>query len=111
MMTRHAAARVSERTGLTGERAVRFAERAIERGAGSDRVDRWNKDYLEKRSVDGKRAVLYNGYIFILSDDDRCITMWAMDSTKPLYHGKEKIRNVKKHIKMYPRDVDCDDAA
>jgi len=110
MVTRHGLKRAQERTGFTSSAAARLIERAIYHGIGSDSADKWNKEYLEKRCVDGKRAVLYNGFCVIIGEDDRCITLWKMDSAKPHFRGKEKIKNVKNFMRMNPRD-ELDDAA
>jgi hypothetical protein len=105
MTTRHGLKRTKERTGYNERKAMCFINNAIERGKSVDNLAGAEKDYLMNKETGGCRALLYNSYCFIVSEDNRCITMFAARNKKRLYNGKVRIRDPRKYMRMTPGNI------
>ncbi len=60
---------------------------------------------MESKETDPSiTAVLHNGYIFILKDEEICITLYQAARwflRKQHFNGKKQVRNVKKYQRYY----------
>ena len=103
MNTIHSIVRANERAGMKRSEAIRFTDLAIRNGIRADELPRKERRYLESKEIDlSFSAVLYNGYIFILKDEDTCITLFPAPNwflKKRYYDGKTKVRNAKKYLR------------
>ena len=103
MTTYHAIIRTMERTGLDRTAAVQFIGKAMERGKGTEFFNGEVRRYLESKSADGQRAIVYGFYCFIISAEDICITMYSISdrlNDKKHYDGKQKIRDIRKYMRF-----------
>ena len=101
-MTYHSIIRAEERMRSNEKSARRRINRAKERGIEATAVSSRERRYLESKETDGKHAVYYAGYCFILGENNCCITMYPVPAwfgKKRLYHGKEQIKHPKKYFK------------
>lgn len=109
MNTIHSILRANERAGMKYSEAVRFTDLAIRNGLRPEDLPRKERKYMESRETDaGCKTILYNGYIFIMRDEDICITMYAAPSwflKKRHYDGKTRVRNAKKYLRYANPDV------
>lgn len=102
--TRHAIERTQERANCTPKEASHMIRNAIARGKSCDEFTKDERNWLKHRATDNNKAVVYNGYCFILSERGTCITMYGL----PEWFGKkrhyagggEKVRNVRKFSHM-----------
>ncbi len=105
MNTMHSIIRASERAGMNYSRAVRFTELAIRRGLRADSLPCTERCYMESKETDPSiTAVLYNGFIFILKDEEICITLYQAPRWflgKHHFDVKKQVRNVKKYQRYY----------
>lgn len=103
MNTVHSIIRAKERAGMKYGEAVRFTDLAIRNGQRAEDLPVKERKYMQKKEIDSSiTAVLYNGYIFILNDEDVCITLFKAPSwflKKEHYDGKKKVRDVKKYLR------------
>ena len=110
--THHSVERTIERADMNEKEAMRFISLAIERGKSSREFHSDERSYLESKAhEDGCRAVVYNGYVFILGKHDRCVTMYKLPTwfgKKKNYDGKQKVRNAKKYCAMNRYDDEND---
>lgn len=62
------------------------------------------KNFLLRCEKNNKsKAKAYNNFCYIFNEDNVCVTLYKLPSwfmRKKHYNGKEKIKNVKKYIKM-----------
>ena len=103
-LTQHARELAEARTGLPEKRALRFLQRATERAKGGEAFSGRQRTYLERQSRDGCRALAYQGCCIIRSAEGRCVTAYPLPPwfhRQQHYRGKEKIRNVKKYVRLY----------
>ena len=105
MNTVHSIIRANERAGKNYSEAVRFTDLAIRNGQRAGDLPSKERRYMESKETDPScKAILYNGYIFIMKDEDLCITMYLAPSwflKKQHYDGKKKVRNAKKYLRYY----------
>ena len=100
----HSIIRANERAGMKYNEAVRFTDLAIRNGQQAEELPSKERRYLEsKEQTDPScKAILYNGYILIVKDEDICITMYLAPTwflKKRYYDGKTKVRNAKKYLR------------
>ena len=102
MTTYHSLQRARERTGLSLKSSARLIGNAFERGKEADHFTAAERKFLERKVKDGCRALYYNGYCFIVSADDYCITMYQAPEWfgKKHYDGKDEIRKAKKYMRL-----------
>ena len=103
-MTLHAIERTKERTGLNERAAIKLMNNALDFGHEVDEYHAKERTFLQQKCTDTTRAVVYNGYCFIVADGNRCITMYRLPpwfGKKYQYDGKKAIRNPKKYQKYY----------
>lgn len=102
-MTYHSIKRTCERANKKYRSAVKMIERAEERGFVADDLPSKERKYLKNKQERGKSVIVfYLGYLFILSCDGICITMYKAPEwfcKKECYIGKTKIRNPKKYTR------------
>ncbi len=105
MNTLHSIIRANERAGMKFNEAVRFTELAIRNGKRASDLPCTQRRYLERKEADSSTsAVLYNGYIFILKDENICITLYPAPNwffKKQHFDGKKQVRNIKKYLRYY----------
>jgi len=111
MITNHAIKRAKERTGLSTKSSVRFIECAFERGKEPETFTAAERKYMLQKARGGSRSLYHNGYCFIISADEYCITMYQVPEWfgKKHYDGKHEIRNIRKYIRMnndYQEDLE-----
>ena len=98
MTTLHAIQRTNERTGFNLKTSERFISNAIQRGKSSEEFIDRERHYLLQAVKDDRKALVYNSYCFIVSDENICITMFPV----PKWFGKKKsFYNKSKHARKY----------
>ena len=103
--TYHGMERIKERMGRNFKDACRIHDLVSERGKDSTNFKGREKEYLESRSYNEKKAVAYNGFCFILGVDNAIVTTYELPNwwmKKKRFDGKEKIRNAKRYLSMNP---------
>lgn len=104
-VTNHGKEREKERAGLSGRRAKRQFQLALERGKRmEDFHSSMERDYLKNRTTDKTFAIVYNRYCYIVSDENVVITVFAVPrwfGKKKNFDGKTRIRNIKKYERCY----------
>ena len=105
MNTLHSILRAKERAGKNYDEAIRFTELAFRNGQRAEDLPSKERRYLESKATEPSlSAIHYNGYIFIVQDEELCITLYMAPSwflRKQHYDGKKKVRNVKKYMRYY----------
>jgi len=113
MTTFHALQRTQERAGFNIKRSARFVSNALKRGMTADSFASVERDYLNSYGfVNGCRAIAYNDFCFVVSEDNNCITMFALPKwfgKKRVFCGKQKIRDAKKYSLSYISSDQVDD--
>lgn len=86
--TKHYLERAKERTGLNERRARKVLQAAVERGITSENCKcSSDRRFLANRTTDNSKAIAYNGWCYILSEDmERCITVLPL----PRDFGRKK---------------------
>lgn len=101
----HSIIRANERAGMNYNKAIRFTELAITRGLRAEDLPCTERCYMESKASDPSfEAVLYNGFIFILKEEETCITMYPAPNwffKKHHFDGKKQVRNIKKYLRYY----------
>ena len=103
MYTQHALIRTMERTGLNNDAADKLIPKALERGKGLESFSANARKLLASKSRDGCRAIVYNGYCYIVNEKGICVTMYDIsDRIKQNRHydGKQRVRDVMKYRRM-----------
>ncbi len=103
-LTQHAQEITRKRTGLPERRARRFLENGLGRAKEAEDYSGRQRAYLKWRGRNGCTALAYNGCCLIRSADGRCVTAYPLPEwfrRRQHYDGKEKIRNVKKYMRLY----------
>ena len=107
-VTKHSLLRSKKRLGLNKRCAEKVISTALIRGKTAENFSSWEKTYLESEGLNGCQAIAYNGFCFIVSRGNTCITLYRLPSwfgQKKHFDGKTKIRNAKKYYK-YHKDVE-----
>ena len=104
MLTYHGLRQTRRRTGLNINASARLIEKALCYGKTANDFPERERNYLLSKASasEGKRVVVYNGFCFIFSKDDACITTFPVSRwfNKKVYHdGKSKIREPKKYMR------------
>ena len=117
-MTRHGYERAKERMNCSGKSAARFISLAVERGKDYTEFNANERAFLKaKLRTPDTKILVYNGYCFLLNEDNYCITMYELPKwfgKKPThYDGKIKVKNPKKYSHMVDSydEYDCYDVA
>ena len=86
----HSLVRAKERAGFNEKRAKRMIDNAIERGIrASDCHYSCDRKFLEAKSAQGRTAIAYNGWCFIVDLEAKvCVTLLKL----PKDFGKKKPR-------------------
>lgn len=103
-VTKHSLEKIKERLGVNLKRAEKRITDALTRGKSAEDFSSWERSFLEKEGKDGCRAVAYNGFCYIVSPDNACVTLYPLPiwfGQKKHFDGKEKIRNIKKYNKTH----------
>ena len=98
MNTQHSIKRAKERLGMNKKTAEHLMRNVIERGKDksmftSEEKRQW---LLAKESSCGYKALVYNSTCFIVSPDNKVITLYPLPhwfTKAKRYTGKERIRN------------------
>lgn len=107
-MTMHSLIRAKERTGLSTKASIKFIHAAMEHGIGLERFPERERHYMSEREEDDKTVLFYSGYIFIMSSDNCCITMYPAPvwfGKKAYYDKKTMVRNPKKYNRFYRNEI------
>ena len=109
MNTVHSINRANERAGLNYSRAVRFTELAIQRWLRAEDLPCTERCYMQSKETDPSiTTILYNGFIFIMENEETCITMYQAPSwffRKHHFDGKKQVRNIRKYLRYYGKAV------
>ena len=108
-MTYHSIMRTKERAKLNEDAAKRMIVRAKEYGIPADEFHSEERRYLERMEEGEKKVIYYSGYVFVLTSDSICITMFPVPQwfgKRNRFSGKTAIRNVKKYTKMRGNDYE-----
>lgn len=98
--TQHSIERMKERLGVNARKAEKRISDAICRGTGAESFSAKERAYLTGKECRGCTAKVYDGYCYIVGENDVCVTLYRLPSwfgKKKHYDGKEKIRNYKKY--------------
>ena len=102
--TKHSVEKVKERLGINKKYAEKRIADALKRGKTANDFSAWEREFLEQEGKGGCRAIAYNGYCYIVSPRETCVTLYPLPSWfghKKHFDGKEKIRNIKKYNKIH----------
>ena len=94
-MTCHSLSRAKERVGLSQSAAIKFIDNAKLYGKAPEEFPAKERKYMQNLKKEGN-VIYFAEYIFILSKDDRCITLYRAPGwfgRKNNFCGKEAIRN------------------
>ena len=101
LATYHSIVRSKERA---HRKNLRSAEKnislALQRGKEAEDFSSWERTFLSGKGHDSQKAIAYNQFCYIFSDEDVCITLYRLPAwfgRKKPYHGKERIRDIKKY--------------
>ena len=104
MYTRHAVKRTRERTGLGKEASIRLIQKAIKEGIRPEFFPTREREFLieEQSKYPDRRILVYENFMYFLSDEYVCITMYGVPEWfgKQRYEGKMKIRDIKKYMRQ-----------
>lgn len=94
-----------DRMNLGSSAAKKMISRAWANGKRSYELPSKERSFLEKKEKSGCTAVLYSGYCFIFSDEDKCLTVYPAPkffaTKKTRYDGKVEVRNPKAYSRHY----------
>ena len=102
MVTLHSLERAKSRMGINTKPAIKQIKHALERGKTFKDFSSWERKYLEKEAYGDCIAIAYNGYCYIFSNDNTCVTLYPLPSwfgKKKHFDGKNKIKNFKHYSK------------
>lgn len=102
-VTKHSVEKVKERLGINRKYAEKRITDALLRGKTAESFSSWERSFLEQEGKDGCHAVAYNGFCYIVSPYNTCVTLYPLPSWfghKKHFDGKVKIRNIKKYNKI-----------
>lgn len=105
MTTMHSIERAKERIGANRKTAEHIMRNALERGKDKTMFScEQKRQWLTaKENSCGCKALVYNNTCFIVSQDNRVITLYALPAwftRNQRYAGKERIRNQAKYTKF-----------
>mgnify|MGYP001105565943 CR=1 FL=1 len=104
-VTKHSLDKAKERLGINKKYAEKRITDALRRGKTSRDFSSWERSFLEQEGKDGCYAVAYNGFCYIVSPANACVTLYpplpSWFGRKKHFDGKEKIRNPKKYNKIH----------
>ena len=102
--TYHSLERVKERTCLDEDKAFKQIKKALIRGKSSKDFTSLERKYLENKSHDNVKAIAYNDFCYIVTDEGICITMHKLPfwfGKKRTYNGKDKIKKAKVYTRNH----------
>lgn len=106
----HSINRAMERCNIKNRQsAERSIFLAMEHGKRAEDYTSWERTYLNGIAQDGCTAIAHNGFCYIVSDQETCVTVYALPAwfgKKKAFDGKERIRNRKKYSKYYPAEYE-----
>lgn len=98
--TKHSIERIKDRLGVNARKAEKRISDAVSRGADAENFSARERKYLLDKADRGCTAKVYDGYCYIVGENDVCVTLYRLPSwfgKKKHFDGKEKIRNYKKY--------------
>ena len=102
--TKHCEERADERRQLNKKGINRQIQLAYERGKRlEDFHTSAEREYLMRKESNSVKAIVYNGFCYILGEDDVFVTMFLLPEwfgKKHFYQGKEKVRNARKYFRL-----------
>ena len=103
-VTAHAIRRTQERAGKKERSSEEFIEKALKYGKPPGAFFANERNFLKAKETKGDCSILvYQSFIFIVDNDGRCVTMYAVPKwfgKKRCYDGKIKIKNLKKYLRF-----------
>ena len=109
-LTWHATERMKERCNTKNYRtATKSVQLALSRGKRADDFSSWERNFLLGETSDRCTPIAYNGFCYIMNEEDACVTIFALPSwfgKKKHFDGKERIRDYKKYCKN--NEMYCD---
>ena len=99
--TKHSIERMKERRGINAKKAEKRIKQAILRGKSFSKFSSREREYLRHYEANGCRALAYDGFCYIISEENKCITLFALPEwflQKKRFIGKKKIRDYRKYV-------------
>ncbi len=103
-VTKHSLEKMKERKGIKAKKAARQLSNAIQRGKTYLDFSSMERQYLENKEKADCRAIAYDGFCFILNENNSCVTLYPLPKwfgRKKHFVGKTAIRNYRKYLLMY----------
>ena len=111
MNTVHSIIRAKERAGMNCSEAARFIKLAIRNGQRAEELPIMECYYMKSKQTDPSiTAIFYNGFIFIMKDDETCITLFQAPGwffKKKYFDGKKQVRNIRKYLRYYDYEMEA----
>lgn len=104
IITKHGYERSKERQHYNKRQTEKAVANAVSKGKCADNFHSRERDYLSNMSRNGHKAYVYNGFCYIISEDNVCVTTYRLPvwfGKKSHYVGKTKIKNPKKYFLKY----------
>jgi len=79
-VTKHSLDKAKERLGINKKYAEKRITDALRRGKTSRDFSSWERSFLEQEGKDGCYAVAYNGFCYIVSPANACVTLYPPPS-------------------------------
>ena len=107
MYTYHSIERTVERAGLNRKAAIRMIENARTKGKEARDFGKPEREFLEKKTANGRKVLIYAGYCFFFDDQEVCITMFSVPAWfgKTMFQGKKQIRKPRRYYRRYAENI------
>lgn len=109
--TYHSIERVKERICLDEEKAFNQIKKAITRGKTSKDFTSLERKYLEGKFHDNVKALVYNHFCYIVTEEGVCITIHKLPpwfGKRRSYNGKDRIKKAKVYTRKHKEDDNYD---
>lgn len=103
-VTKHGYERAKERQHYNKEQTEKAVLNAIKKGKCAEDFNSRDKAFLDKVSERNSKAYVYNGFCYIIANNNICITTYKLPvwfGKKEHFVGKSKIKNPKKYFSKY----------
>ena len=100
IVTNHGYERAEQRLGFTKEQTDRKIKNVLLKGRDYTDFKSKEKQFLKDQERNGTRAIAYDGFCYIIADDNVCITTYKLPAwfgKSRNFDGKTKIKNLKKY--------------
>jgi len=103
-ITRHCLIRAKERLNKNHKDVNRLVKLASVRGKDAcDFTSSFEKNFMRKGYKKSSAMKVYNNVCYIFNENHKCVTLYRVPSwflKKKHFNGKERIRNIKKYLRM-----------